>query len=99
VAAKHRLGVGVGGAGVDDDGQFELGCERELGLEEPPLLVLPFGAVVVVEACLADRDGAVVGQQLAQLADPVCLGRPGLVRVDAERGVDDVAVGERERRP
>ena len=90
VRAQHRLGVGVRGAGVDDDRQTELRGERELRREEAALLVLRVAAVVVVEPGLADRDRLRVVEQGAELADALRLGRRGLMRVDPERRVDAV---------
>ena len=58
VRAEDRRGVVVRRARVDDDRQPELARELELRLEEAALLVLRLGAVVVVEAGLADGDRA-----------------------------------------
>ena len=78
--------VVVGRAGVNDDGFAGVGRERELGVEE---LLLRGGRRVVaevVEAGLADRDGARVREQLLQLVERSKVEARRLVRVDAEDG-------------
>ncbi len=88
----------VGRPGVDDDGLAELGRQRELGLEETQLRVVRRVVAVVVEPGLADGDGAVVGEELTELVEPLRVGFSRVVGVDAEGGVDTVlGVGELER--
>ena len=87
----------VGRPGVDDDGLAELGRQRELGLEETQLRVARRVVAVVVEPGLADRDGAVVGEQLTELVEPLRVGVSRVVRVDAEGGVDTVLGARRAR--
>ena len=69
---------------MDDNRLPELCGQLELAFEE---LALPFVRRVVaveVEAGLADRDGALVAEQLAQLVEPGRLGISRLMRVDSE---------------
>ena len=87
-------------AGVDHDRQPELVGERELRVEEPPLLDRASRSVRnAVEPGLADRDGLRMREQLAELVEPAGLRRRRLVRVDAERRVrrPSCALGDRER--
>ena len=56
--AQRGERVLVGGAGVDHDRLAELGGELELGVEEAPLRVVRRVVAEVVEAGLADGDGA-----------------------------------------
>ena len=89
----------VGGAGVDHDRLAELGGELELRFEEAALGVVRRVVAEVVEAGLADGDGARVARaaRAARRAGRAS-GSSGLVRVDAERGVDAVVLlGELER--
>ena len=99
VGAEQRgEGVVVGVARVDHDRLAELGRDLELGFEEAALVVVRRVLAEVVEAGLADRDGARVREQVAQLVEPVRVGLVGVVRVDAESGVDAVVLlGKRER--
>ncbi len=54
---------------------------------------------VVVEPRLPHRDGPLVRKQCGQLVHATRIGPGGVVRMDAERGVDTVVlVGEGERR-
>ena len=79
-------------------GFAELGRELELRLEQAPLVVARGVLAEVVEAGLADRDGALVCEQLAQLVEAVGVGLVRVVRMDAEARVDAVVLlGERER--
>ena len=97
-ASASRVGL-VGRPGVDDDGLAELGSQRELGLEETKLRVVRRVVAVVVEPGLADRDRAVVDEQLTELVEPLRVRVSRVVRMDAEGGVDTVlGVGELERR-
>ena len=83
---------------MDDDGLAELGGQLELALEELALAVVRRVVAVEVEAGLADRDRALVGEQLAQLVEPRRVGLGGLVRMDPERCEDAVVpLGDRER--
>ena len=89
--AQHRLGVVVRRARVDDDGKLRARRPARAGRgKQASLLGLAVGAVVVVEARLADGDRLRVREQLAQLVDAPGFVAPGLVRVDAERRVDAV---------
>ena len=66
-------------------------------VEEAALRVVRRVVAEVVEAGLADGDGALVGEQVAQLVEPLGLGAAGFVRVDAERRVDAVVLRRRAR--
>ena len=90
----------LGVSGVDHDCLPELGRELELAREEIALALARRVVAEEVEAGLADRDRALVGEQSAQFVEPlgVVVGR--LVRVDAEGRPDAVAVPrDLERRP
>jgi hypothetical protein len=50
---------------VDDDRQAEVGRQRQLRVEEDALLAQRVGAVVAIEARLADRDRPWMRQQLS----------------------------------
>ena len=85
---------------MDHDGLAELVGERELRLEQPLLRVVRRVVAEVVEPGLADRDGALGREQLAELVEPVSVLAAGVVGMDAERRVDAVvALGELERLP
>ena len=54
----------------------------------------------MVEPRLSDCDGSVVREQVAQLIKPPGIGRVGIVRMDAERGVHaGLLLGKPERHP
>jgi hypothetical protein len=72
---------------VDHHRKPELGGERELGLEQHPLVTQRVRAVVGVEARLPDRNRPWVGEQRAKLLDTTRLGRCRAVRVDSEATV------------
>ena len=100
VERREELGrLVVGGAGVDDDGQAELGGERELPLEEPALRVARGVVAVEVEPGLADRDGLRVREQLRELVEPTRLLAAAWCGWMPSAHADAVlAPGDRERR-
>jgi hypothetical protein len=100
--ARERLERGGGFRGgvarVHHDRLAELGGQFELAIEELALAVVRRVLAVEVEAGLADRDRAFVGEQVAQLVEPRGVGLRGLVGMDPERGEDAIVPGgDRER--
>ena len=71
---------------MNDDGLAELGRKLQLALEERALTVVRSVVPVEVEPGLADRDGALVAEQLAELVETPSVFVGGLVRVDPEGG-------------
>ena len=87
-APQGREGVLVGRACVHDDRLAELVGEPELPLEEAELGVLRRVVAEVIEAGLADGDGSLVREEVAQLTEPLGLVAPGFMRMNAEGGED-----------
>ena len=95
VFAQDRHGVVPGFAGVDGDGQIEVAGEFELLDEDFALDFARREIVVVIEADFAERDNFRVRGQGAEVVVGLRRDFGGIVRVDADGGVDlRVAVGE-----
>ena len=84
-AAQGRGVVLVGRACVHDHRLAELVGEPELPLEEAELGVVRRVVAEVIEAGLADGNGSLVREEVAQLTEPLGLVAPGFMRMDAER--------------
>ena len=72
---------------MDDDRELELLREPQVLLEEPRLRLARRVVAVVIEPRLAHRHGTIVHEQLAELVQPLRVGRVGIVRMNAERRV------------
>ena len=96
---EHRGRLGVGGAGMDDDGLAEVVGERELALEQVELAIARGVVAVEVEAGLAHGDRPRVCEELAQLVEALRIVAARRVGMDAEDRPDAlVPVGERRGR-
>ena len=82
---------------MNDDGLAELGRKLQLALEERALTVVRRVVPVEVEPGLADRDHALVAEQLAELVETPRVFVGGLVRVDPEGGEDPLLPARRWR--
>ena len=87
-APQGRERVLVGRACVHDDRLAELVGEPELPLEEAELGVVRRVVAEVIEAGLADGNGSLVREEVAQLTEPLGLVAPGFMRMNAERRED-----------
>src|SRR5215211_6620240 len=77
-----------GRARMNDDGFAELGRQLEVALEELALAVMRRVVAVEVEPGLADRDGALVAEELAELVEVLRVLLGSLMGMDPKRGED-----------
>jgi len=83
---------------VHDERQAEPACETDLLAKRPPLILARRQIAVVVEPGLADRDDLRVRREPLELIEKRFAELSGLVRVEADRRVDElVALRELDR--